>query len=213
MLQVYLVRHGWTAWHSEGRIAGWADVPLDDRGWAEAKAAGGWLARQCRARPVALIASPVLRARQTAETVAGSFDQPLDIRLDAAIAETRVPEWQGRLAGEITAGDPRWHEFHHGPADFRFPGGETGREVQSRAVALVEALRGEFASGEVILVSHAEPLRGIIAHYLNMEANLYYRLRIDCGSISRLSLPDRERRDRPAPKARLDFMNWTEHWR
>lgn len=212
MLRLYLVRHGWTAWHSEGRIAGWADVPLDERGQAEAAAVGRWLAQRGPARPAALISSPVLRARQTAEAIAAAFDRPLALRFEEDIAETRVTEWQGRLADDITASDPRWHEFHRGPADFRFPGGETGREVQIRAVALVEALRQEFPSGEVILVSHAEPLRGIIAHYLGMEANLYYRLRIDCGSISRLSLPDRERRDRLAPRARLDFLNWTDHY-
>ena len=39
MVRLYLVRHGWTAWHSEERVAGWAKVPLDERGRAEADAA------------------------------------------------------------------------------------------------------------------------------------------------------------------------------
>ena len=115
------------------------------------------------------------------------------------------------LADDIVKSDPAWQDFHRGPADFRFPGGETGREVQARAVTLVETLRETHPGDHVILVSHADPLRGIVAHYLGMNANFYYRLGIDCGSISRLSLPNRRQLDRPAPKARLDFLNLTNH--
>jgi broad specificity phosphatase PhoE len=212
MLRLYLVRHGWTAWHTEGRIAGWADVPLDARGRAEALAAGQWLAGHCQARPAAVIASPVRRAQQTAEAIAAAFDPPLPLRIEEGIAETRVAEWQGALARDIAANDPRWPEFYQGPADFLYPGGETGRTVQARAVALVEALKEQHPEGELILVSHAEPLRGIVAHYLGMEANHYYRLRIDCGSISRLSLRGHDP-SRPSPPARLDSLNSTDHLR
>ena len=52
---LYLVRHGWTRWHTERRVAGWADVPLDDRGQAEAAASARWLAQHCHDRPLALI--------------------------------------------------------------------------------------------------------------------------------------------------------------
>lgn len=210
MLRLYLVRHGWTAWHSEERIAGWADVPLDQRGQAEADATGRWLARCCRGRPLALVTSPVLRARQTAEAIAVTFAPPLEAALEPGIAETRLPAWEGRLARDIIANDPIWQDFYRGPADFRYPDGETGREVQARVVAAVLRLQERHEEGELILVAHADPLRGLIAHYLGMDANRYYRLRIQCGSISRLSLRRPESHG-PGPPARLDFLNLTEH--
>ena len=102
--------------------------------------------------------------------------------------------------------------FYQGPADFRFPGGETGREVQARVVKVVEALLERSHDGPAVLVAHADPLRALIAHYLGLDANNYYRLRIDCGSISRLSLypPGSSRR---VPLAQLDVLNLTEHLR
>lgn len=212
MLRLYLVRHGWTAWHSERRVAGWANIPLNGRGEIEARAAGQWLAGRLRQRPAVLLSSPVERAHQTASLIARAFDPPMPVELDPGLADTRVPEWEGRLVDDIVANDPAWADFYQGPADFRFPGGETGREVQARVVKVVEALLERSHDGPAVLVAHADPLRALIAHYLGLDANNYYRLRIDCGSISRLSLypPGSSRR---VPLAQLDVLNLTEHLR
>ncbi|MCB0240943.1 MAG: phosphoglycerate mutase family protein, partial [Anaerolineae bacterium] len=69
MVRLYLVRHGWTAWHSEHRVAGWSDVPLDARGQAEAQATGRWLAARVDAALPLIVSSPVTRALQTAELI------------------------------------------------------------------------------------------------------------------------------------------------
>lgn len=210
VLTLYLVRHGWTAWHSERRVAGWADVGLDERGQAEARAAGSWLAQRLSRRPKALLSSPVLRARQTAEAIATAFEPHLHVQLEPELGETRVAQWEGRLVEEIEGREAAWQEFFQAPADFRFPGGETGREVQARMVTAVEALHSGKSDQEFILVSHADPLRSLIAHYLGLEANNLYRLRVDCGSISCLRLRSGNS-PRPAPAARLEFLNLTEH--
>ena len=146
MLNLYLVRHGWTTWHTERRVAGWADVPLDERGQAEAAATARWLAQHCHDRPLALISSPVLRARQTAETISAAFAPPLPIEFDEGIGETRITGWQGRLVDNIEANDPTWPQFFVNPADFRFPAGETLREVQARVLSAVETLRQRFSA-------------------------------------------------------------------
>jgi probable phosphoglycerate mutase len=209
MLKLYLVRHGWTAWHGEGRVAGWSPVPLDAQGQAEAEAAGRWLADHCRDRPSALVSSPVVRARQTAEAIARAFQPALTPQLEEAIAETRLPEWEGRMATDIEANDHRWPKFFDGPADFRFPGGETVREVQGRVVAAVDGLRRRPGRGEIILVAHADPIRSLIAYHLGMDANHLYRLRVETGSISLLTLPDPQSTSR-FPRPRLEFLNLKE---
>lgn len=212
MLRLYLVRHGWTAWHSERRVAGWTDVPLDDRGEAEAAAAGCWLASRCRERPLVMMSSPVLRARQTAEAIAVAFSPALAVEIDEGIGETRVTGWEGRLVDDIEANDPAWPDFFANPADFRFPNGETLREMQARVVATVEGLRRKFERGEAILVAHADPLRSLIAFYMDMEVAHLYRLRTETGSISSLSLPRLGSTERFA-RPRLDFLNLAEHLR
>lgn len=206
MLELYLVRHGWTAWHTERRVAGWLDVPLDERGWAEAEAAGRWLATHCRERPAALISSPVLRACQTADAIAAAFDPALELHLDPAIGETHLTEWQGRLVADIEANEPTWPEFFRAPADYRYPGGETNRELQRRVVAAVEAIRRSYLAGMVILVTHADPIRSLIAHFLGLDVALFYRLRVETGSVSRVSLPALHAQE-PLARPRLDFLN------
>jgi len=212
MLNLYLVRHGWTNWHTERRVAGWADVPLDERGQAEAAATARWLGQHCHDRPLALICSPVLRARQTAEVIGAVFAPPLPIEFDEGIGETRVTGWQGRLVDDIEANDPTWPQFFENPADFRFPAGETLREVQTRVLSAVETLRQRFERGDLILVFHADPLRSLIAHFLDMDVAHLYRLRVETGSISCLSLPPAGSTERFA-RPRLEFLNLTEHLR
>ena len=212
MLNLYLVRHGWTSWHTERRVAGWADVPLDERGQTEAAVTARWLAQHCHDRPLALISSPVLRARQTAEVISAVFAPSLPIEFDEGIGDTRVTGWQGRLVDDIEANDPTWPQFSESPADFRFPAGETLREVQARVLTAVETLRRRFERGEVILVSHADPLRSLIAHFMQMDVAHLGRLHVETGSISCLSLPSAgspESFSRP----RLEFLNLTEHAR
>ena len=212
MLNLYLVRHGWTKWHTERRVAGWADVPLDERGQAEARAAGRWLAQHCHDGPLALISSPVLRARQTAETISAAFAPSLPIEFDEGIGETHVAGWQGRLVDDIEANDPTWPQFFENPADFRFPAGETLREVQARVLRAVETLRQRFERGDLILVSHADPLRSLIAHFMEMDVAHLYRLRVETGSISCVSLPSAGSTEHFA-RPRLEFLNLTEHAR
>lgn len=211
-MHLYLVRHGWTNWHTERRVAGWADVPLDERGQAEATAAGRWLAQHCHDRPLALICSPVLRARQTARVISAVFAPPLPIEFDEGIGETHVAGWQGRLVDDIEANDPTWPHFLENPADFPFPAGETLREVQARVVETVDTLRRRYERGELILVFHADPLRSLIAHFMEMDVAHLYRLRVETGSISCLSLPSAGATERFA-RPRLEFLNLTENLR
>ena len=210
MLHLYLVRHGWTAWHTEQRVAGWSDVPLDERGEAEAQATGDWLAARPASESPLIVASPIARAWQTAELIAACLPARRDIVMDDRLAETRVGRWEGTLVSDIQANDPHWPEFFRSPARFRFPGGESLEDVQRRAVAATESLISLDAGSPVLIVAHADSLRCIIAHYLGLTLDYSYRMRLGCGSISRLSLP-LTNLDRPGNWPHLDFLNMTEH--
>lgn len=210
MVRLYLVRHGWTAWHTEQRVAGWSDVPLDARGQAEARATGGWLAAHTGSDAPLIVASPIVRARQTAELIAACLPARRDVLLDQRLADTQVGRWEGMLVSEIEANDPRWPEFFDSPARFRFPGGESLEDVQRRTLAAVEPLLSGDAGRAAIIVAHADPLRCIIAHFLGLSLDHAYRMRLGCGSISRLSLP-LENVNRPGNWPHVDFLNVTDH--
>lgn len=210
MFRLYLVRHGWTAWHTEQRVAGWSDVPLDSRGQAEALATGGWLAATVGTDTPLIVASPIVRARQTAELIASCLPDRRDVLLDESLADTRVGRWEGMLVSEIEDSDPTWPEFFRSPGRYHFPGGESLADVQRRAVAATGSLISGDARHAAIVVAHADPLRCVIAHYLGLSLDYAYRMRLACGSVSRLSLP-LEGVDRPGNWPHLDFLNMTGH--
>ncbi len=118
MTLLYLIRHARTAWNDNGRMQGWADQPLDDHGRAQAHA----LARRLSAETfAALYASPLLRARETAELLAAPHHLP--VTFDDRLRERNIGAWTGLTFAEARRLAPA---AAHG--DWRLagaPGGET----------------------------------------------------------------------------------------
>jgi probable phosphoglycerate mutase len=146
-LKLALLRHGPTEWNALGKIQGQVDVPLSDEG----------LARMAAQRvPFAasrLYASPMLRARQTAEAL-GLKDPALDARL----MEQHWGRWEGLTLAEIHArhGANAFIEAGLGEA-FRPGGGESTGEVHARVAAfLKDVAQGE---GDAVAVAHLGVLR------------------------------------------------------
>lgn len=179
---IFLVRHGETDWNRSGRIMGELPIPLNPEGASQAERLASFL----RSRPIgAIYSSPALRAQQTALTLASALR--LSVTLDAGLTEIGVGEWEGRYWKDL-AEDLSRRNLYAQPEETRPPGGETLREVQSRAVAAVERTRGACRSDAVVLVSHADVVRAIIAHYLGFELRTIRQVRIDHASLTALEL-------------------------
>ena len=71
----------------------------------------------------------------------------------------------------------------------RIPGGEMITEVVSRMSNLVERLRREY-HGMVVLVSHGDPIKSVIAHYAGIPLDFIIRLDVQPASVSILSIDD-----------------------
>jgi broad specificity phosphatase PhoE len=151
---VLLARHGETDHNAAARFQGRLDPPLNDRGREQAAALAEAVASDGL---VALLASPLLRARQTAEIVAERLG--LQPRFDARFAEIDVGDWAGRTWAEVIAENPgalqRWHAADR---DFRFPGGESVAEQSERVAAGLADLR---ATGPLpaLVVCHGGTIR------------------------------------------------------
>lgn len=165
-MRILLVRHGETAWNAEGRHQGQTfDVPLSNQGLAQAGALALRLADLDLGRAVA---SPLLRARQTAEVILGSRSLPLG--LDPDLREISHGQWEGRTLAEIREQDPEtltaWRER---PEQTRLPGGETLLEVQDRAwAALGRATLGLEAQKTLLLVTHDGVNRVLLCRILGL---------------------------------------------
>ncbi|MGR4892570.1 histidine phosphatase family protein [Sphingopyxis sp. LARHCG72] len=124
MTEIYLIRHGETAWNAAGRFQGKLDSPLTDTGVKQARACGERLAA-LGIRFDTLIASPLGRTRQTASIVASCGRFP-DAQYDNRLAEVSVGSWDGLTQMDI---DAQWPGRLDGstPFDwfFRSPDGES----------------------------------------------------------------------------------------
>ena len=156
--RIYLARHGQTAYNAEGRFQGQGPVPLDATGRAQAQA----LAEQAAPYEfAALWCSPLLRARETADTVARRVG--LTPREDARLMETDSGEWTNRSFAEVQAEDPEGFErFRHGDPTFGFPGGESFAQQAVRvAAAFHDIKRAEAPPPAVVCHGRCDPHRAL----------------------------------------------------
>jgi broad specificity phosphatase PhoE len=150
---VYLARHGQTAYNLERRFQGHLPIPLDDTGRAQAAE----LAERASSHGfVTLLCSPLLRARETADIVAeriglGPHEEP-------RLMETDAGHWTDRLFTDVQAEDPDgFAGFMNGDPGFAFPGGESFVEQGVRvAAALADIERGSLPA---LVVCHGVVIR------------------------------------------------------
>lgn len=184
MTLILLVRHGATSTTGKvlpGRARG---LHLSDTGRAEADAAAQRIAalHAGEKRNVAAVyASPLERTRQTATPIAAAVGH--DVAIDAGLLEMDTGEWTG-LEFKAAQQRPEWPTIQRYPSGFRFPGGESFVEMQSRIVATVDRLCAAHPGRIVVGVSHADPIRALVAHALGTHLDLFQRIVVSPGSLT-----------------------------
>ncbi len=153
-----LIRHGQSTWNAVGRWQGWADPPLSALGEAQAAEAAERLAGKGLR---AAVASDLVRARRTAEIIAGALDLgPVAIEPD--LRERNVGRWSGLTRVEIQA---RWPEELAAWAAGRIeatPGGEHELAFTTRVLrAATRLVVSDGAEGDVLVVSHGGVARAL----------------------------------------------------
>jgi probable phosphoglycerate mutase len=158
-------RHGQTAWNVEGRGQGQTDIPLDDHGIAQARAAA---ARLAALRPAALVSSDLRRAAQTAAELARITG--LTVTYDADLREIDLGSWAGLTRAEVHARHPEIAALAAAGEDFRRGGhGETLAEVAERAEKGFRRAIELVDDGEtVVAVSHGLATRVGIARLVGL---------------------------------------------
>jgi len=74
------------------------------------------------------------------------------------------------------------------PSGTRMSTGETGWEMQTRAVREVEAIRAAHPTGAIAIISHADVIKAIVAHYIGIHLDLFQRLVVSPASVTALWL-------------------------
>ena len=171
-LSLYLVRHGQTDASLANRFCGRLDPPLNATGLAMADALGARYGVPPGSGGFAeIVASPLLRTRQTAAPTARGAGLP--VATDDGLVEIAYGEWDGRPEAEVERDDPaRFHAWAAHPGRVAPPGGESGDEIAVRALAAVERIRARHADGgKVLVVSHKATLRVLVCALLGIDVD------------------------------------------
>jgi probable phosphoglycerate mutase len=152
-MELYLMRHGETAWSLTGQHTGRTDLPLTVHGEAEARALHGLL------NGVAfdhVFTSPRQRARRTAE-----LSGYANAVVEPDLAEWDYGDYDGRRMDEIRAQRPAWDIYTDG-----CPGGESAEQISARADRLIT--RWSLLSGRVAAFSHGHFGRVLAVRWIGL---------------------------------------------
>jgi probable phosphoglycerate mutase len=176
---VLLVRHAVTPTTGKvlpGRAGG---LHLSEEGRRQAET----LARRLAALPriVAVYSSPLERARETAVAIARA--RGLAVRVERGLLECDFGAWTGASLRRL-ARRREWAQVQRHPSGFRFPGGESFVEMQARIADAVRRLVERHPGRAIVAVSHADPIKALLAHVLGTPLDLFQRLAVAPASIS-----------------------------
>jgi probable phosphomutase (TIGR03848 family) len=184
MTTLLLVRHGHTDAAGK-RLTGRAPgVHLNELGRRQAERL---VERLEGVRIDAIVSSPLERCRETAAPLAKARGRAVDV--GRAWIEVGYGEWTGRSISQLRR-TKLWRRVMFAPSNVRFPGGESLLEVQERAVDATLDIAARHARGTVVVVSHADVIRLLVAHVAGMHADHLQRLSIDTSSITAVSISD-----------------------
>ena len=176
---VLLVRHALTRTTGavlQGRAPG---VHLSDDGRRQADGVAGRLAAFPKIG--AVYASPLERARETAAPIARA--RGCAVRIERELTELDVGAWTGRSLKRLSR-KPEWQAVQRHPSGFRFPGGESFVEMQTRIVGALARVVERHPASVVVVVSHADPIKAVVAHAIGAHLDLFQRIAIAPASIT-----------------------------
>lgn len=183
-----LVRHGRTEGAVDVLAGRSSAVGLSAEGRRQAERVADWLRRRLGPEGLAAVyTSPVRRARETAQPIAGAFG--LDAVPADGLTEIDFGRWEGRSFDDLE-GDADWSRWNRFRAGARAPGGETMAEFQARSAAEILRIRERHPAEEVVVVSHAAVLRALACHFLGLSLDLARRLDVGRGRQAELWVGD-----------------------
>ena len=154
-MKICLIRHGETDWNVIGRLQGREDIPLNENGKTQAKHCGMALKSMTWA---AIITSPLLRARQTAEIIAGALNIQ-EIHDDTNLAERDYGKASGLIEEERIALFP----------DGKYEGIEDWEALRDRMYTSIIHNADKFHPNNIIIVSHGSAINSVLAELSGHE--------------------------------------------
>ncbi|MEU5905220.1 histidine phosphatase family protein [Micromonospora sp. NPDC047467] len=167
MTRLIVWRHGNTDWNAANRVQGQTDVPLNELGRDQARAAAPLLASL---RPDAIVSSDLSRAAETADALAALTGLP--VRADARLRERHFGQWQGLHLTEVAERFPdeyaRWRAGDPAPGADLEPLHDLGERVAAALLEAADAAHG----GTVVIATHGGASRQGVGHLLGWDSGV-----------------------------------------
>jgi len=184
---LYLLRHGQTDWNIEQRCQGFSDTPLNTTGHRQAEASARYFSG---VKIEAIYSSTLDRAYETARAIARYHDA--SVQTIDALRELNQGEFEGLRLTELAEkhGDflQRWFRD---PVDLTLPGGESLREMQTRAWAALEEIVDRHPDGNVVVVAHNLCNLSLLCRAMRLELEHFRRIKQDEAAISMIEFGGR----------------------
>lgn len=129
----------------------------------------------------AVYASPLERTRETAAPIAKG--RKLRVRIDRGLLECDFGAWTGKRLKDLSK-KPEWATVQRYPSGFRFPGGESFADMQTRMIDTVNRLAEQHRGEVIVCVSHADPIKAAVAAAVGTHLDLFQRIVISPCSVT-----------------------------
>ena len=156
-MRIYITRHGETEWNIAGKMQGWQNSNLTEKGIANANKLSESLKNiefDC------IYSSPLGRALDTAKYIRGSKNTEIVVKDD--LKEMGFGCWEGADNSEVEKLYPvQKYNFWHKPHLYKPVDGESYEELLSRVGALFAEVSGDTSAQNVLIVTHAAVKKAI----------------------------------------------------
>jgi probable phosphoglycerate mutase len=185
---LFLLRHGETPLTVQRKFSGrgGADVGLTDAGKRQAERAASVLVERLGTmRLAAVVASPLLRTRQTAQAVADRLG--LGVETDDDLEEVGFGEWDGLGFREARDRDPAFFDAWLADPTMAPPGGESLAAMSERVERARQRVVDRFDSETVVLVAHAMVVKTLVVAAIGGPVEAAHRVDVQPASLAEVA--------------------------
>lgn len=166
MVKFIVIRHGHSVSNKEKTYTGRLDIGLSSEGIEQAKALADYLYANYKVD--AVYSSHLIRAKHTADFIAGKFCLPVNIEKD--LQEMYCGKWEGLTAEQAEALYPEdFIDWQTNLEDGRCTDGEWMSEIKTRAVRVIKNIAKENDGKTVVIVSHGCVIRSLQSEWLGIS--------------------------------------------
>lgn len=171
MLNLYITRHGETIWNKEGRLQGWKNSPLTEKGVMQGKMLKKAVSEYGITR---IYSSPSERAALTAGFASEGLEIPV-IFMDE-LKEMNMGDWEGRTLEEIQNEETEnFENYWTDPFKFKKNTGEDFSDILKRARKAIDRIISENRDTNVLIVTHGVTLKALMSFFADGGFLEYWR--------------------------------------